>query len=209
MKTLSYLTLIFSLLFFSCGSEVKKQYDLSEIARKYQSGQVIEAQKDLELYVAKEKNNELAWTILGNIYEDTDKDSLAAIAYENALGVNPEMVEAITGLGILSRKKEAYDQAAKYYYKALAIDPNYAQAYSSLVTIHILNEEFDAAAGVGLKAFKLDPQDPVIAANLSVAYHYVDNTVERDKFYLIAENLGYSNIAGLKDIFSNDLVLVK
>jgi len=206
-----YITYLLTLCFlsFSCGGKLQKQYDLVEIADKYAKGDLLGAKSDLEAYVKEENDNELAWTILGHIHEGMDEDSLATVAYHKALAVNPKMVEAITGMGIISRKNEEYEQAAAYYNKALGIDPSYAQAYSSLVTIHILDEKYDEAAKVGLKAFHLDPSDPVIAANLSVAYHYADNVVERNKFFEVAKKLQYHNLEGLQSIFDKELTIAK
>lgn len=200
------LVLLFASTLFSCG-ELSKKIDLVNMDQKVRQGQFESAKEDLLKYLKLRKDNEYAWTLMGIIHENLEEDSLAIIAFEKALAIDPEIEEAITGMGIQARKAENYEKAVEYYEKALEINPKYAQAYSSLVTIYIKQKQFNRAVSVGQKAYDLDKKDPVIAANLSIAYHYTEDIPNRDKYYEIAKQLKYRNLESLKDVFSGELIL--
>ena len=57
------------------------------------------------------------------------------------------------------------------------------------------------------KAYDLDKGAPRIAANLAVAYHYVGDMENRDRFTRIAEQLGYDKVDTLEQIYSGELTL--
>lgn len=183
---------------------ISDQNRIIEIDTKYKDGQLEEAKADAEQFLSERPDNEIGWTLLGHILADMDDDEAAKEAYKTAISLDPTTVEAITGMGILSRRLGEYDQAAEYYYKAISLDPNYAQAYSSLVVIHLKQKDFKRAVDVGKRGYNLDESDPAIASNLAVAYHYDGDTVNRDKYYDIAEANGYSNLESLQKIFSGE-----
>ncbi len=209
MKILNALTSILLLIILmSCNHPNQRYYDIMDIDTKWRNGELTEAKADVKKYLDKNPNNEIAWTLLGNIESDFEKDSLAVLAYDKALEINPETVEAITGKGIIYRKKGDYDKAAKCYLKAIELDPNYAEAYSSLVVINLKRKQFTQAVKVGLKGYELNSTDGVIASNLSVAYHYARDTIKREKFFNIAKYNGYKNLETLRDIFDGKLTIL-
>lgn len=187
----------------SC-SGISDQNRIIEIDTKYKNGQLEEAKADVDQFLTERPDNEIGWTLLGHILADMGDDQAAKEAYETAISLDPKTVEAITGMGILSRRLGEYDQAAEYYYKAISLDPNYAQAYSSLVVIHLKQKDFKRAVDVGKRGYNLDKSDPTIASNLAVAYHYDGDSVNRDIYYDIAEANGYRNLESLQKIFSGE-----
>lgn len=162
---------------------------------------------ELEAFVAQHPDNDLALTILGNVYEDEDRDDEALAAYEQALAVNPERFQAITGLGILHRKRGEYDLAFAAYEQALAIDPTYAQAYASMAVIELKRENDASAVELARKGYALDSTDPGVAANLSIACHYAGDVACQQEYRAIAETLGYANLDGLDAIVSGELTV--
>jgi len=190
-----------------CKNDLAKRLDLVEIDEKWRNGDLIEAKAAIDTYLDQEPENELAWTMLGHIESDFDSDSLAIIAYENALELNPKTVEAITGMGIIFRKKGEYEKASEYYYHAISIDPEYAEAYSSLVVINLKRRKFEEAVNVGLKGYELDKKDGTIAANLAASYHFMNDTVQREKYFDIAQKNGYRNAESLRKIFEGELTI--
>ncbi|GAB5400474.1 MAG: hypothetical protein Aureis2KO_20590 [Aureisphaera sp.] len=181
--------------------------ELGEISEKFESGDFYGAKIDMEAYVETNDDNEYAWTILGHIYEKLDQDSLASKSYKKALQLKPEMEEALTGMGIVSRKSGDFEKATSYYERAIEINPEYAQAYSSLVAIYLQSKEFNKAIEVGEKSYRLDKSDPVIAANLSVAYHFAGDTINREKYFDIARKMRYANMEALRELFDGELTL--
>ena len=198
--------LILTLFIFGC-SDIKDQTRILEIDTKYKNGQLDEAKSDLELLLTESPENETAWTLLGHILSDQDLDDEAKEAYLKALDIDSKTVEAITGMGILSRRAGNYDKAAEYYYKAIELDPEYAQAYSSLVVIHLKQKDFESAVDVGKKGYALDKEDPIIASNLAVAYHYYGDSINGQKYYNIAAKIGYQNLESLDKIFSGEFTI--
>lgn len=193
--------------FMSCG-DLSKKMPLVEIDKKLKSGNLEEAEHEINEFLEKNERNEFAWTLKGHISADLDKDSMAIGAYEHALELDPFTVEAITGLGIIERKRKNYQKASELYYRAIQIDPDYAQAYSSLVTIHLKQIEFEKAVDAGLKGYNLDKADPVITANLAIAYHYFGDTLNREKYYHVSERNGYQSLETLRQIFSGELTIL-
>ena len=206
MKLKKYLAFIL-LLSVACNSDLSKKYELLEVDEKYKNGQLEEAKEDIDEYLSQTSDNEFAWTMLGHIESDRDNDSLAMIAYEKAIELSPKTVEAITGMGIIMRKKGNYGQASKYYQRAIEIDPQYAEAYSSLVVINLKRRKFDEAVEVGLKGYELGKDNPVIASNLAIAYHYANDSINREKYFTIAKQNGYQNLESLRLIFEGELTI--
>lgn len=190
----------------ACG-EYGKKLELVAIDEKFREGQVEEAKQELESFLEQTKDNEYAWTLLGHIHAELDDNQAARKAYEQALTINANTVEALTGLGIIFRKALDYPKAADYYHQAIDIDPNYAQAYSSLAVVKLKQRKFDEALKMGLKGYELDPDDPVLIANLSITYHYAGDSLKRDQFYELAEINGYRNLPSLQKIFTGELTV--
>ena len=200
------------LLFLGCDSENVFNSDsnpvlLDQIALQYQNEEIEEARTKMLAYLKKYPKDDLAWTILGNMYQDLDDYEKAQNAYDKAVKINPRRVEALTGLGVLHRKNGNNEEAMRAYEKSVAINPEYAQAYSSMVTIALMQHEDQKALEYGEKAYQLDKEDPVIAANLAIAYHYNDDFANRDKLTLAAKKLGYKNLDILDKIYSGEMTI--
>ncbi len=110
-------------------------------------------------------------------------------------------------MGIVHRKMGDYDKASDYYHRVVDNNPKYAEAYSSLVLVNLKRKKFKQAVAVGLKGYKLDKKNDIIAANLSIAYHFVNDTIQRDKYFNIAKKNGYKNMKALRAIFDGKLTI--
>lgn len=170
-----------------------------------QTGSTPAVVDQLKSYLQKYPQDGLAWTILGNCQSDLEDFPAAANAFETALKIDPRRVEAITGQGILLRQQGQYDQSLAMYQRALEIDPNYAQAYASMVAIEIFRKDYAKAVEYGEQSYRLDSTDPVIAANLTIAYHYLGDVANRDKFMKVAAQLNYRSMDSLQQIIDGDL----
>lgn len=199
------------LMFIGCDNSIIQSPDDAErldlIAAIYEKGDMDRAVIELESYLKTYPNDSLAWVILGNAHSTKERVDEAQLAYETALKINPQQFQALTGLGIIHRMRGDYDAAMKAYEQALEIDGTYAQAYSSMTTIALKRLEDAKALEYALKGYNLDKTDPIIAANLAVAYHYNNDIANRDKFAQIAEQLGYANMEKLQQIFSGEMTV--
>lgn len=181
--------------------------ELDEIAGIYLNGNPDRALQELDGYLDRYPSDDLAWTIKGNILEDKDLDADAELAYREALSLNPENFQATNALGVIYRKQGNYDTAMEYYQRALELEPDYAQAYSSMAVIELKRENDAKALELAIKGYDNDPEDPIIASNLAVAYHYNGLFEKRDEFAAIARDLGYPNMSSLYQIFNGELTI--
>jgi tetratricopeptide (TPR) repeat protein len=172
---------------------------------KMQQGASAKSIAEFEAYVKSFPRDSLAWTILGNVHCELDSYTEADKCYERALNLDPQQHQAMTGKGILYRKLGLYQKSLEAYEQAIAIEPSYAEAYSSMAIVALKLKQDQKAVEYGLRAYELDSKNPVIAANLSVAYHHVNDTPRRDKFYEIAKKLGYKNLDALQQIFAGEV----
>jgi tetratricopeptide (TPR) repeat protein len=192
-------------LFLAGNAIAEDSRELNRIAKIYQSGNVEKAVPELKSYLSVHSDDTLAWTILGHASKDAGQLEEAEKAYKEAIRLNPKRVEAITGMGMLARISKDYDAAMRWYEQAIKIDPKYGQAYSSIVTIALKKSDFKKAVSVGEKGYQLDNTDPVIAANLAIAYHYDKQIEARDKMTKTAERLGYGKLDVLQKIYAGEL----
>ncbi|HET7853858.1 MAG TPA: tetratricopeptide repeat protein [Candidatus Methylomirabilis sp.] len=207
---LQMLLLVVLLFLLGCGDTSpvgRSSSDLDAISKIYKQGDPKSAIEKLNEYLKSKPNDDMAWTILGNAYLDLDQQENAEAAYKKALEINSNGFQAITSMGILRRKQGKYDEALAYYEKALAINPKYAQAYSSMTVIALKQEKDAKALEYAKKAYDLDRTDPVIVANLAVAYHYNGMAELRGKTTKEAKKLGYAKIDRLEKIYSGELTI--
>jgi tetratricopeptide (TPR) repeat protein len=207
----------FLLLIIGCGSaafmgsrfisSTQERVELDRIAEGYETGDLEGSRDELLAFVETYPSNALAWTILGHVYQDLDMLDDAEAAYLQAIEVDAEAFEAYTGLGVVYRNRQDYEKAIEYYNKSLEINPDYAQAYSSLAVIELRRANDRKALELAEKAYDLDKEDPVIAANLAIAYHYNNNIEERNRMYDVAQQLGYDSLDTLQQIFSGELTI--
>ena len=66
---------------------------------------------------------------LGIIYYRAGKLDKAEAAFRRAVEINPKRADSLDYLGVISREKGQFKQAAEYYQKAIAADPDYAIAH--------------------------------------------------------------------------------
>lgn len=180
---------------------------LNEISIEYLDGALESAETRLNVYLKEYPEDDLAWTILGNVYDDLSRPEDARRCYEQSLALNPQRMEALTGLGILHRQESNYDLAMEYYGRAVKVDPTYAPAYSSMAVIALKRKQDVKALEYARRGYELDPEDPAIVANLAVACHYNNEFEKRDKYTNEAEQKGYGKIARLKEIYRGEYTI--
>ncbi len=208
MRSITLTLLILATLVLGAGcpnSPTASRAELNSITQIYLQGDPATAADKLEVYLKSHPREDLAWTLLGNAYEDLDRDEQAESAYSKALEINPKRFEAITGMGILCRKRREYDRAMSYYKQSLEIDPKYAQAYASMVVISIKQKKYKEALTFAETSYNLDKSDPGVVANFAAACHFNGLTEKRDQLTQEAERLGYKNGNNLRMIYSGEL----
>jgi Flp pilus assembly protein TadD len=148
-----------------------------------------------------------AWTTLGEFYRKLDQDALAEQAYQTALQLDSKQTQAYIGLGILARRAQDYNKALDYYIQAVKVEPGSGQAWSSAAIIAIKLGMDKQAVEFAEKGWQLDPSDPVLAANLAVAYHYTGRIKDRDRMYKQAQRMKYDALDSIDKIFRGEISL--
>jgi tetratricopeptide (TPR) repeat protein len=181
------------------------QARLDQIALVFESGRTVDAISQLHAYLSDHPTDDLGWTILGNAYIENDQLDEAIKSFKTALRHNPDRYQAVSGQGIIHRKRGEYEDAMASYRAAIKIDPSYAEAYSSMTVVALKLGQDEDALKFAMQGYELEGDHAGIAANLAVAYHYNNDTANRDRMTVIADNLGYDKVATLQQIYSGEL----
>jgi Flp pilus assembly protein TadD len=179
----------------------------SAITTSYKSGNFEEALRQINHFLETHPQHDKAWTLKGRILLSLKRAPEAAKAFETALSINPKDVDALSGEGILARKRGDFEEAMRRYRRALEIDPHRPLTYSSMAVTELSRGNNAQALVYAKQAFDADPKEPVIAANLAVTYHCNGLKKERDEMTALAEKLGYQNVTGLYRIYTGEVVI--
>jgi len=201
MKATVISILFLGIVLFGCSkSEDTKK--LISIDHKMNSGQYDYVIQESEKYVQNYPNSFKGWNLLGWAYLKTDQLQKAEQCFNKAININDKCDNAYVGKGVLYRKMGKLDKARQSYLKATSLVPDNAEAFSSLLVIELMDGNDKKAVEYGEKAWALRKNLPSIPANLTIAYHYLGDLKERDKFYKHAKDLGYHNLQAIEDIIN-------
>lgn len=115
------------------------------------------------------QNNPQAFYQLGRYYQGQTRYDLALVAYRQALALQPQYVDALTGMGVVHAMLGQYDDALRVLRAAASLDPGSVTAQNNLGYIYwLLNEREDALQAYHA-ALKLDPTNAKARDNLRVA----------------------------------------
>ena len=108
---------------YHLGIAHRKKQNLAEAKQHYQRAIACQILPQLKLG---------AYNNLGNLLKDTGHLLEAKSAYETALKIDPNFVQAYYNLGMTFRSMGDYPEAIAAYQKAIQLDPSYAEAYQNL-----------------------------------------------------------------------------
>jgi tetratricopeptide (TPR) repeat protein len=180
---------------------------LEEFANLIKDGMADKAKEMVESYLQDRAGEPEGWLVLGDAELELENYAAAEKAYRQALHLDPSSYQAYTRLGILARTQDQDERALQYYQQALELNPRYAQAYSSMAIIEMRRGNDRQALEHAEKGWGLDRTDPVMAANLSVAYHHMGRYEDRDRMYQEAHRLGYKSLDALDGLFTGELTM--
>lgn len=136
---------------------------------------------------------EYVYYLMGRSYDLLDEYDQAIAAYQQALEINPDYVDAWVGLGIVQRLSGDYEAARTAYQEALRLNPNIAEAHSSLGTLYVLEGKPEEAIVEFEEAIRLNPKLDAAYANLALAYAMEGRFDDADEALARAITLGYAN----------------
>ncbi|MCF6243189.1 MAG: tetratricopeptide repeat protein, partial [Bacteroidales bacterium] len=116
----------------------------------------IELNKNLVL------NNAEDYIRLGNTYLQTGKYKEAKNAYNKALSVNSEAINAYLGLSVLEMLNKNFQESNKYMNLAYDIDKNYYLTYALFGVLTLMADDYEQAKSSLEQALKLKPDDETI-----------------------------------------------
>ena len=108
-------------------------------------------------------NLALAWEKIG------DRDE-AIRAYENALRLKPNYVEAQSNLGNVFREQGNLNAAISAYERVIQLKPDFASGYNNLGVALKESHDLDRAVKVYQQALRLDPNNAESHYNLGMVY---------------------------------------
>ncbi len=185
-----------------------QQAELNQILDVFNAGDLDASRTQLEAFLAKHPEHEIALILLGHVNYDQGKLEAAEQSYQRAITASGgKSFRAHNAIAILYEAGNQLERAETHYNKSIELNPKYAHAYSGLAVVKLKNSEDEAALKLAQKAYTLNKKDAVIASNLAVAYHYNQNVTERDKMVKRAAELGYANVKDLQQIFSGELTI--
>jgi len=98
------------------------------------------------------------------------KADSAIAAYEAALAVSPDYLQAHINVGALYYEKKQLADAARHLQAAVALDSTSVEAGKSLALVQMQAKEYDAAVASFQRVLRLDPKDGGSWASLGQVY---------------------------------------
>jgi len=107
----------------------------------------------------------------GNQLKDSGQLYTAMIAYQKALSIKPDYVQAYKKLAEIYLMQRNFDAGISACQKAVKIQPNFASAYLTLGNIFQSQNLFEQAINTYSQALKIEPSFTQVYANLGSVYY--------------------------------------
>lgn len=138
-------------------------------------------------------HHEIAFSNLGVIYKNTNREREAAELYRLAILIKPGFVDAHTNLGNLLRELGEYEQALTTTLKSIELSPDNPTAYINLTGIYKDLDQIDEALACALKYLELKPDNPKGLMNLGSIYKDLGQLNEAEAYTLKSLELKQDN----------------
>jgi tetratricopeptide (TPR) repeat protein len=153
--------------------ELKKDFfdAYRNLAGTYQSlGQLDKAVSQMEALVVFRPQDTQNWLFLGRLYRKTGDGQQAQRAFQRALKENPNLADAVVGIGNLSMDRQDYTSALDLFGQAVSMQSGNIEAwFGQAIALHYLNrvdEEIQAYQQV----LAIDPAQTGALQNMGNAY---------------------------------------
>lgn len=146
-------------------SSQSKQTPPTAILTPEMRGDIFMARKQyreaIDVYQAPASANAVLWNKTGIAYHQLVQLDLARKAYEQAIKLRPDYMEAINNLGTIYYARKSYRRAISYYQRAVKLAPDdvrSASIYMNLGTAFFARKKYEECAEANQVALKLDPE---------------------------------------------------
>jgi tetratricopeptide (TPR) repeat protein len=123
--------------------------NLSRLTKKYDEA-IAAAKRAIEI----NPNNDLAYAVLGLIYQEQKNYKEAEENFKKAIALDPKYQPYYLKLANLYYEKESYNEAVNTLTKAIEINPSDIEVNHSLINIYMAMGQFDKAIESANKAIK-------------------------------------------------------
>jgi len=120
---------------------------------------------------------------IGLTLEKMDAIPQAIQAYQQAIALEPQWIDAYNNLGNIFLKAGELEQAETIYRQAIVANPNHSGSYLNLGNIMMERHQINDAIGTYKKALNLKPRDPDIVYNLGVAFEDKGESAQAALYY--------------------------
>ncbi|MFB2922295.1 tetratricopeptide repeat protein [Aerosakkonema funiforme] len=119
----------------------------------------------------------------GLIMEKMDNAPEAIRAYEQAIALNPEMIDAYNNIGNIWLAEGDLDRAESIYRQAIAANPDLYGSYLNLGNVLRTKNQLDRAIEYYEKALQLKNAEPFILYNLGLAFEAKQAPAEAAEYF--------------------------
>ena len=114
--------------------------------------------------VNRDKNNAMAYVLMGDAYLKLKNGGQAMTSYDRATQIDDKFALAHLRRGQLFTSSRNYNEAEQAYLKAIEVDPNYAPAYRDLGELYYFAGQYDRALSTFKKYVDMAEQTPATRA---------------------------------------------
>jgi predicted O-linked N-acetylglucosamine transferase (SPINDLY family) len=138
----------------------------------YEQGEYVKALNCLNKTLQIDDTSAIYHYTIGLILEKLDINQ-AIVAYEKAIAINPELVNAYNNLGNIYLAQNQIDQAEAIFRKSISANPLHFGGYLNLGNLFLeQRQQINEAIFYYNQAFDLNPKSADVLNNLSIAYKH-------------------------------------
>jgi tetratricopeptide (TPR) repeat protein len=194
MKVLSvFIVGLLVLVSGGCGQEQRSVDLYVDAVMLKEGGENEKAVEKLNSAVQLNKHFSLAYSMLGEIYQETEDYEKSAASYEKATELNPWSFKDYFNLGQVYQIRKEFTQAAEAYVKACELKPGHLEANVNAAKAYYEIKDYNSALIYGQRAEKIDPDVVEIQKMLGDIYESQENYDRAIAFYNRALEIGGNN----------------
>jgi protein O-GlcNAc transferase len=107
--------------------------------------------------------------VLGACLEKLDNEAEAIAAYQEAIALDPNLVDAYNNLGVLLANNGQITAAETVYRQAISVNPSHWGSYMNLGNLLVEQSQVERAIEVYQNALQINPQNLDLLHNLEIA----------------------------------------
>jgi tetratricopeptide (TPR) repeat protein len=139
------------------------------------------------------KRFSLAYSMLGEIYQETEDYEKSAASYEKATELNPWSFKDYFNLGRVYQIRKKFTQATKAYVKSCELKPGFLEAHINAARSYYEIRDYNSALIYGERAERIDPNVGEVQKMLGDIYESQKDYNQAIAFYKRAMEIDSNN----------------